>query len=140
MRINRGAGYGLEILVEYVFNGNEKALQWAKKNLDNIDANVNKKVGRCLKYKFECVISNFWFLFCFSSSSATGRYIPPEMSNRDCIFISANGRCPLLMSAILRLFHKEYIVVHSGLQLFVRYLEMSAIRVPANWRFYCIKC
>ena len=48
-RINRGAGYGLEILVEYVFNGNEKALQWAKKNLDNINANVNKKVGRCLK-------------------------------------------------------------------------------------------
>ena len=47
-RINRGAGYGLEILVEYVFNGNEKALQWAKKNLDNIDANVNKKGGRCL--------------------------------------------------------------------------------------------
>ena len=48
-RINLGAGYGLEIPVEYVFNGNEKALQWAKKNLDNIDANVNKKVGRCLK-------------------------------------------------------------------------------------------
>ena len=48
-RINRGTGYGLEIPVEYVFNGNEKALQWAKKNLDNIDANVNKKVGRSLK-------------------------------------------------------------------------------------------
>ena len=48
-RINRGAGYGLEIPVEYAFNGNEKTLQWAKKNLDNIDANVNKKVGRCLK-------------------------------------------------------------------------------------------
>ena len=47
-RINRGAGYGLEIPVECVFNGNEKTLQWAKKNLDNIDANVNKKVGRCL--------------------------------------------------------------------------------------------
>ena len=42
-RINRGAGYSLETPVEYVFNGNEKALQWAKKNLDNIDANVNKK-------------------------------------------------------------------------------------------------
>ena len=40
-RINRVAGYGLEIPVEYVFNGNEKALQWAKKNLDNIDANIN---------------------------------------------------------------------------------------------------
>ena len=48
-RINRGAGYDLKNPVEYVFNGNEKALQWAKKNLDNIDANVNKKVGRCLK-------------------------------------------------------------------------------------------
>ena len=48
-RINRGGGYGLAITVEYVFNGNEKALQWAEKNLDNIDANVNEKVGRCLK-------------------------------------------------------------------------------------------
>ena len=48
-RVNRGARYGLEILVEYEFNDNEKALQWAKKNLDNIDANVNKKGGRCLK-------------------------------------------------------------------------------------------
>ena len=47
-RINRGAGYGLEIPVDYVFNGNEKALQWAKKNLDDIDERVNKKVGRCL--------------------------------------------------------------------------------------------
>ena len=47
--IIRGAGYALEIPVEYEFNGNEKAFQWAKKNLDNIDANVNKKVGRCLK-------------------------------------------------------------------------------------------
>ena len=44
-RINCGAGYGWEIPVEHVFNGNEKALQWAKKNLDNIDSNVNKKVG-----------------------------------------------------------------------------------------------
>ena len=48
-RINRGAGYGLEITVECVFNDNEKALQWAEKNLDNIDANAKKKVGRCLK-------------------------------------------------------------------------------------------
>lgn len=43
-RINQGAGNGLEIPVEYVFNDNEKALQWAKKNLNNIDSNVNKKV------------------------------------------------------------------------------------------------
>ena len=69
----RIVGYGLEIPVEYVFNGNEEALQWAKKKLDNIDENVSKKVGRCLKEKFECAISNLWFLFCFTSLSATGR-------------------------------------------------------------------
>ena len=69
-RINCSAGYGLEIPVEYVYNSNEKAPQWAKKNLDDIDASINKKVGRCLKWKFECVISDVWFLFCFS---ATGR-------------------------------------------------------------------
>ena len=38
----------------------------------------------------------------------------------------ANGRYPLLMFAIGRLFDKEFIVVHSG--HFVRYLEVSAIR------------
>ena len=47
--MNRDAGYGLEIPLEYVFNDNEKALQWAKKNLDIINANVNKKIGRSLK-------------------------------------------------------------------------------------------
>ena len=47
--MNRDAGYGLEIPLEYIFNDNEKALQWAKKNLDIINANVNKKVGRSLK-------------------------------------------------------------------------------------------
>ena len=31
------------------------------------------------------------------------------------------------MSAIGRFFHEEFIVVHSGVQLFVRYLEMSTI-------------
>ena len=50
------------------------------------------------------------------------------MHNRGYIFMSANGRCPLSMSAIGRFFHNEFIVVHSGLQHFVRYLEVSAIR------------
>ena len=31
IKINRGAGYGLEIPVEYVFNGNDKTLQWTRK-------------------------------------------------------------------------------------------------------------
>ena len=58
---NKRLQENLEIPVEYIFNDNEKAIQWAKKNLDNIDA-------------------------------------------------------------------KEFIVVYSGLQLFVRYLEVSTIR------------
>ena len=58
---NKRLQENLEIPVEYIFNDNEKAIQWAKKNLDNIDG-------------------------------------------------------------------KEFIVVYSGLQLFVRYLEVSTIR------------
>ena len=48
-RINRGVGYGLEIPAEYIFYGNEKAIQWAKRALDGVDGNVKKKVSRCLK-------------------------------------------------------------------------------------------
>ena len=32
-RINRGVGYGLEIPAEYMFYGNEKAIQWEKRML-----------------------------------------------------------------------------------------------------------
>ena len=39
-RINRGARYGLEIPVEYLFYGNEKAIQWAKTTLDGVNGNV----------------------------------------------------------------------------------------------------
>ena len=42
-RINRGVGYGLENAGEYVFYGNEKAIQWAKKTLEGADGNVKKK-------------------------------------------------------------------------------------------------
>jgi len=48
-RINHGAGNGSEILVEYALNGNEKALQWARKNLDTVGGNVNKNDERYLK-------------------------------------------------------------------------------------------
>ena len=41
--INRGVGYGLEIPVEYIFYGNEKAIQWAKTALDGVHVNVKKK-------------------------------------------------------------------------------------------------
>ena len=43
-RINHVVGYGLEIPVEYIFYGNEKAIQWAKRALDGVDGNVKKKI------------------------------------------------------------------------------------------------
>ena len=44
--VNRGVGYGLEIPAEYIFYGNKKAIQWAKRKLDGVDGNVRKKVLR----------------------------------------------------------------------------------------------
>ena len=34
--INRGVGHGLEIPTEYVFCGNEKAIQWSKGTSDGV--------------------------------------------------------------------------------------------------------
>ena len=31
--MNRGAGYGLEIPVQYIFVGAEKAVEWAEKHI-----------------------------------------------------------------------------------------------------------
>ena len=47
-RINRGVVYELGIPAEYMFHRNEKAIQWAKRTLDDVDGNVKKKVLRCL--------------------------------------------------------------------------------------------
>ena len=42
-KINRGVGYGLEFSAECIFDGSEKAVQWAKRTLDGVDRNVKKK-------------------------------------------------------------------------------------------------
>ena len=47
-RVNCGASYGLEIPVQYIFVGAEKAVEWAEKHKKVFD-NVNKKVIKCLK-------------------------------------------------------------------------------------------
>ena len=47
--ISRGVAYGLEIPAEYIFYGNEKAIQWAKKTSGGIDGNVKEKVLSSLK-------------------------------------------------------------------------------------------
>ena len=42
-RIDCGVVYGLEIPAEYIFYGNEKVIQWAKRTLDGVDRNFKKK-------------------------------------------------------------------------------------------------
>ena len=48
-RINRGSRHVLEIPDEYIFYGNEKAIQWTKRTLDAIGGDVKENVLRCLK-------------------------------------------------------------------------------------------
>ena len=65
-RINRGVGYGLEFPVEYIFCGNEKAIQWAKRTLDAVDGNAKKGLRYLKQSHFEkkkSVISNLCFAF-----------------------------------------------------------------------------
>ena len=42
-RIDCGVVYGPEIPAEYIFYGNEKVIQWAKRTLDGVDGNFKKK-------------------------------------------------------------------------------------------------
>ena len=48
-RVNRRAGYGLEIPAEYTFAGNEKVIEWLKKAIAKVDRNMEEKVSKCLK-------------------------------------------------------------------------------------------
>ena len=48
-RLNRGAGYGLEIPVSYTFNEHEKSIEWIKSKIqENIKLEQSVK-NRCLK-------------------------------------------------------------------------------------------
>ena len=48
-RVNRGAGYGLEIPVQNRFIGAEKAVEWAEKNIRKVFENINKKLNKRVK-------------------------------------------------------------------------------------------
>ena len=65
-RINRGVGYGLKIPVEYIFYGDGKTIQWAKRTLDGVNGNVKKKSSKMFKIvllKKKSAISDFRFVF-----------------------------------------------------------------------------
>ena len=59
-RTNSGVGYGLEIPAEYIFYGNEKDIQWAKRTLDAVYGNV-KKIFKIFKIKNKLFPT--WVLF-----------------------------------------------------------------------------
>ena len=64
--MNRGAGYGLEIPVQYIFVGAEKAVEWAEKHIKKVFENVNKNVIKCLKWKnVKKLMNNFLSSFYF---------------------------------------------------------------------------
>ena len=46
--VNRGAGYGFEIPVQYRFIGAEKAVKWTENNI-YFFVKINKKVRKCVK-------------------------------------------------------------------------------------------
>ena len=48
-RINRGSGYGLEIPANFHVYGPEKAINWLKNKINNIEEKLKKNVIHCLK-------------------------------------------------------------------------------------------
>ena len=48
-RVNRGAGYGLEIDFQYRFIDAEEAVEQAEKNVKKVFENINKKIKKCVK-------------------------------------------------------------------------------------------
>ena len=48
-RLNRGAGFGLEIPVIYTFNWHEKAIEWITSNIQEDIKLEQSMKNRCLK-------------------------------------------------------------------------------------------
>ena len=52
-RDNHGAGYGLEIPVNFKLRGPAKAIQWAENTVKTVIQNIEQKVKHCKKYFFK---------------------------------------------------------------------------------------
>ena len=48
-RVNRGAGYGLEIPVKYCFYGKAETINLVKKLIEKINCSFQGKVEKCIK-------------------------------------------------------------------------------------------
>ena len=49
MRVNRGAGDGLEIPISVKFIGHSKSIEWITKKINYIENEINRKVEKCMK-------------------------------------------------------------------------------------------
>ena len=49
-RVNRGAGFGLEIPVNYIFYGNSRVIFWLEKTLNKLEKALSAKIEKCVKY------------------------------------------------------------------------------------------
>ena len=47
--VNRGAGCGLEIPVDYFFHGDSRVIAWLQNSVEEIDRCIDEKVGKCVK-------------------------------------------------------------------------------------------
>ena len=48
-RVNQGAGFGLEITVDYIFYVDSRVTTWLKKPLEKLGNSQNVKVEKCVK-------------------------------------------------------------------------------------------
>ena len=74
--------YGIEIPAEYIYCGNEKAIQWAKRTLDGVDGNVKKsfKIFKTKSFWKNSVIS--FLCFFFLACPLLGGYFHRDNRNR----------------------------------------------------------
>ena len=51
-RVNRGAEYGLEIAVCFVFQGHVKGVEWIKKKIGEVEEKIQACFEKCMKNAF----------------------------------------------------------------------------------------
>ena len=47
--MNRGGGFGLEVPVDYIFYGNEKAIKWLVSRISSIDKALDEQLKNLFK-------------------------------------------------------------------------------------------
>ena len=48
-RVNRGAGYGLQIPICFIFQGHVKGIAWVKKEIEDAEKMVRSRIKKCMK-------------------------------------------------------------------------------------------